>query len=65
MRARSWRDAELSSAARMYGLISAVCGEGFALTEIFAGKRERLTAADCLRMSLDDLAELWRLAAGR
>ncbi|MBY5440696.1 hypothetical protein [Rhizobium leguminosarum] len=51
--------------ARMYGLVSAVCGEGFALTEIFARKRERLTAADCLRMSLDDLAELWRMATRR
>ncbi|TBB46292.1 hypothetical protein ELH49_20660 [Rhizobium ruizarguesonis] len=50
---------------RLYGLVSAVCGEGYALTEIFTGKRERLTAADCLRMSLDDLAELWRLATRR
>ncbi|MGO7508909.1 hypothetical protein ACC677_02595 [Rhizobium ruizarguesonis] len=50
---------------RLYGLVSAVCGEGYALTEIFAGKRERLTAADMLRMGLDDLAELWRLATRR
>ncbi|MGR9055500.1 hypothetical protein ACU8NH_06230 [Rhizobium leguminosarum] len=51
--------------ARMYGLVSAVAGEGYALTEIFEGKRERLTAADMLRMGLDDLAELWRLATRR
>ncbi|MDV4163092.1 hypothetical protein R1538_18380 [Rhizobium leguminosarum] len=50
---------------RLYGLVSAVAGEGFALTEIFEGKRERLTAADMLRMALDDLAELWRLATRR
>nr|WP_106795308.1 hypothetical protein [Rhizobium sp. H4] len=50
---------------RLYGLVSAVAGEGFALTEIFEGKRERLTAADMLRMGLDDLAELWRLATRR
>jgi hypothetical protein len=50
---------------RMYGLVSAVCGEGFALTELLASKRERLTAADMLRMGLDDLAAMWRLATRR
>jgi hypothetical protein len=42
-----------------------VCGQGMALTEIAPGKCERLTAADMLRMSLDDLAVLWRLATRR
>lgn len=51
--------------ARLYGLVTAVCGEGFALTELLASKRERLTGADMLRMGLDDLAELWRLATRR
>ncbi|WP_342028447.1 hypothetical protein [Rhizobium ecuadorense] len=52
--------------ARMYGLVSAVAGEGYALHEVVGdGKRERLTAADMLRMGLDDLAELWRLATRR
>jgi hypothetical protein len=51
--------------ARLYKLVSAVAGEGYALTEIVAGKRERLTAADMLRMGLDDLAELWNLATRR
>lgn len=50
---------------RLYGLVSAVAGEGFALTEIFEGKRERLTAADMLRMALDDLAAMWKLIARR
>jgi hypothetical protein len=43
---------------RGYRLVSLVCGQGHALTEIAPGKRERLTAADMLRMSLDDLAGL-------
>ena len=50
---------------RCYALVSLVCGEGYSLTEIVAGKRERLTAADMLRMGLDDLAEMWRLATRR
>jgi hypothetical protein len=36
-----------------------------ALHEIAAGKRERLTAADLLRMCLDDLAALWGIATRR
>ncbi|WFU88756.1 DUF6456 domain-containing protein [Rhizobium sp. CC1099] len=52
--------------ARLYSLVSAVCGEGRALHEVVGdGKRERLTAADMLRMGLDDLAEMWRLATRR
>ncbi|MER8369036.1 hypothetical protein [Mesorhizobium sp. M1378] len=47
---------------RGYRLVSLVCGQGHALTEIAPGKRERLTAADMLRMSLDDLAGLWGMA---
>jgi hypothetical protein len=35
------------------------------LTELLASKRERLTAADMLRMGLDDLAAMWRLATRR
>ncbi|AJD41266.1 hypothetical protein C9413_24315 [Rhizobium sp. SEMIA 4085] len=50
---------------RMYRLVSAVCGEGFALTELLASKRERLTGADMLRMGLDDLAGLWGIATRR
>jgi hypothetical protein len=61
-RAKSWPGRALLG-TRMYGLVSAVCGEGYALHEVVGdGKRERLTAADMLRMGLDDLAELWRLA---
>ncbi|RVP07338.1 hypothetical protein CN083_15705 [Sinorhizobium meliloti] len=52
--------------ARLYGLVCAVCGEGYALHEV-AGKekRARLVAADMLRMGLDDLAAMWRLATRR
>ncbi|MER9965592.1 hypothetical protein [Mesorhizobium sp. M0060] len=51
---------------RGYQLVSLVAGEGHSLHEI-AGKekRARLVAADLLRMSLDDLAVLWRLATRR
>lgn len=45
---------------RIYGLVSAVCGEGFALTELLASK-----GADMLRMGLDDLAGLWGIATRR
>ncbi|QPB21336.1 hypothetical protein [Rhizobium sp. 007] len=51
--------------ARLYGLVSAVCGEGYSLTELLVSKRERLTAADMLRMGLDDLAGLWGIATRR
>ncbi|XEN30469.1 hypothetical protein M728_001066 [Ensifer sp. WSM1721] len=52
--------------ARLYGLVSAVAGEGRSLYEVVGkGKRERLTAADMLRMGLDDLAGMWRLATRR
>ncbi|MDK1385111.1 hypothetical protein QN224_06785 [Sinorhizobium sp. 8-89] len=52
--------------ARLYGLVSAVAGEGRSLHEV-AGKekRKRLVAADMLRMGLDDLAAMWRLATRR
>ncbi|QFI65245.1 hypothetical protein EKH55_0371 [Sinorhizobium alkalisoli] len=41
-----------------------VCGEGKSRHEV-AGKekRARLVAADMLRMGLDDLATMWRLAS--
>lgn len=49
--------------ARLYRLVSAVAGEGRALQEIAGpNKRVRLVAADMLRMGLDDLAEMWKLA---
>jgi hypothetical protein len=44
---------------RSYGLVTAVCGEGKALPELYPVKRERLTAADILRMALDDMACMW------
>ncbi|MHC2489372.1 hypothetical protein CN200_31680 [Sinorhizobium meliloti] len=52
--------------ARLYGLVCAVAGEGYALNEV-AGKdkRARLVAADMLRMGLDDLAAMWKLATRR
>ncbi|WP_352466183.1 MULTISPECIES: hypothetical protein [unclassified Mesorhizobium] len=45
--------------ARGYQLVALVCGQGMALHEIAAIKRESLTAADMLRWCLDDLAALW------
>lgn len=45
--------------ARLYELVVKVCGQGLALQELSEDGRERLTAADNLRASLDDLAEMW------
>ncbi|MDW9618322.1 hypothetical protein GOB49_13605 [Sinorhizobium meliloti] len=51
---------------RIYGLVSAVAGQGYALHEVVGNdKRARLTAADMLRMGLDDLAAMWKLATRR
>ena len=47
---------------RSHGLVVAVCGQGMALPDLFEVKRDRLTAADNLRHSLDDLAQMWGLA---
>ncbi|GLS35373.1 hypothetical protein GCM10010869_09610 [Mesorhizobium tianshanense] len=49
---------------RGYQLVALVCGQGHALHEIAASKRERLTAADMLRWCLDDLAAAWGMASG-
>ena len=51
--------------ARNYGLVCRVAGEGHALTELYEEKRDRLTAADNLRASLDDLAVMWKLAGDK
>jgi hypothetical protein len=48
---------------RGYQLVALVCGQGMALNEIATSKRERLTAADMLRMCLDDLAAAWGMAS--
>jgi len=45
--------------ARLYSLVCRVCGEGWALSQISTMKRDRLTVADNLRDSLDDLGEMW------
>lgn len=50
--------------ARSYELLSRVCGQGKALTELFASKRQRLTAADMLRDGLTDLAVMWGFITG-
>jgi hypothetical protein len=55
--------ARLLLGQRCYGLVVMVCGEGKSLAEVGRGKRGRLTAADNLRASLDDLAILWGLGS--
>lgn len=45
--------------ARNYDLVCQVCGQGMALLDVAEGDRSRRTAADNLRDSLDDLAEMW------
>lgn len=47
---------------RNFDLISKVCGEGRALGELFHEKRDKLTAADNLRASLDDMCTEWGIS---
>jgi len=60
--ARRLAEAERVLGVRNYELVRRVCGEGAAMTEIFTEKRDRLTATDNLRASLDDLARIWGIA---
>lgn len=59
--AQELNKARLLLGARLYDLVCKVCGEGRALSEVSESKRDKLTAADNLRNSLDDLAEMWGL----
>lgn len=60
--ARHLAEAERTLGERNYALVRSVCGEGKAMTELYQEKRDRLTATDNLRMSLDDLARIWGIA---
>lgn len=60
--ARKLAEAERVLGERNYELVRRVCGEGAAMTEIYTAKRDRLTATDNLRTSLDDLARIWGIA---
>ena len=60
--ARHLAEAEHTLGVRNYELVRSVCGEGKAMTELYAEKRDRLTATDNLRASLDDLARIWGIA---
>ena len=44
---------------RNYDLVCKVCGQGLSFSEITTDQRAKLTMADNLRTSLDDLAEAW------
>lgn len=60
--AKHLAEAERTLGERNYELVRSVCGEGKAMTEIYSEKRDRLTATDNLRASLDDLARIWGIA---
>lgn len=60
--ARKLGEAEHTLGERNYQLVRRVCGEGAAMSELYSGKRDRLTATDNLRSSLDDLARIWGIA---
>lgn len=60
--ARHLAEAEHTLGVRNYELVRSVCGEGKAMTELYTEKRDRLTATDNLRASLDDLARIWGIA---
>lgn len=59
---RTLRDCRVLLGARNYELVSKVCGQGLSLQDIERDQRARLTMADNLRASLDDLARQWGLA---
>lgn len=46
----------------VYGfkLVAAVCGNGYAIPDLFPKRRDRDTATDMLRVHLTELSELWR-----
>lgn len=50
---------------RNYDLVCKVCGQGFSFSDITSDPRARLTMADNLRDSLDDLAASWSMASRR
>lgn len=60
--ARYLAEAERTLGERNYELVRSVCGEGKAMTDIYSEKRERLTATDNLRASLDDLCRIWGIS---
>jgi len=43
--------------AHAYRLMCRVCGEGFHIRDLYQSRRERETAADILRISLDVIAD--------
>jgi hypothetical protein len=58
---KSMRDCRLLLGQRNYDLVSKVCGQGLSLQDIEREQRARLTMADNLRASLDDLGKMWGL----
>jgi hypothetical protein len=58
---RSLRDCRVLLGQRNYDLVSKVCGQGLSLQDIERDQRARLTMADNLRSSLDDLGKMWGL----
>lgn len=48
---------------RNYDLVCKVCGQGLSFSDITSDQRARLTMADNLRDSLDDLGALWGIVS--
>ncbi len=49
--------------ARNFSLVSKVCGQGLSFGDITTDQRAKLTMADNLRDSLDDLAAVWGIVS--
>lgn len=49
--------------ARNYALVCKVCGQGLSFSDISKDARAKLTMADNLRDSLDDLARMWGIVS--
>lgn len=59
---KALRECRMLLGARNYDLVRQVAGQGLSFQDIERDQRARLTMADNLRASLDDLARMWGLA---
>jgi hypothetical protein len=59
------RECRMLLGARNYALVCKVCGQGLSFGDISTDQRAKLTMADNLRDSLNDLAQLYGIATQR
>ena len=59
---RELRNARQLLGRHGYSLAVSICAEGHALADLYPTRRQRDTASDVLRVHLDELVAMWRLA---